>query len=69
MEDSGGAVKSPALVVLKNDPFKVADVAPSVDAAPDAPLSVAAVGAAPGPAALQVPPPEASPRHKREDNR
>ena len=68
-EDGGSPLKPPAFVVQKNDPFKVADVAPSVDAAPDVSLSVAAVGAASEPAALQVPPRGSVPHHKREDNR
>ena len=59
--DAGNSVKPPGPAVQTDDPFKVAGVAPSVDAVPDVSLSVAAAGAEAGPAALQVSPPEVSP--------
>ena len=59
--DDGGAVKLPALVGQKDDPSTVAGVVPSVDAAPDVSLSVAAADAVPGRAAQQVSPQGASP--------
>ena len=61
VEDSGGAVKPPTLVIQKNALSTVAAAAPSVDAAPDVSLSEAVANAAPGQIALQVSPQGASP--------